>query len=209
MTNVEIENKVPSRGRLTVVLDIDETLIHTSKGTDNASKDCFQIVVQGEVFTVRKRPHLDEFLIRASEKYELVAYTAGIEEYSRAVLQAIDPCNMFFKACLFRQHCVRLSKNSFTKNLQLLNRSADRIVLVDDTLNNFLLQPENGIPITTFVDDSTDTALSVLLGFLKILEKAEDVRVPLRQTFQLQHLLQAKNPSIVNNGPRNGVTVNH
>jgi Dullard-like phosphatase family protein len=183
------------RGKLTVVLDIDETLIHTTRKHEKVdSLDAFAIKVFDEVFTVLKRPSLDLFLARAAEKYELISFTAGVEEYSKAVLLEIDPKGQYFKHCLFRQHCAQVSPTAIVKDLRILNRCATRMVLVDNTLSNFILQPENGVPITTFVDDAADNALNVLLEFLTCLEAAKDVRIPLRATFQLHQLFKMSSP---------------
>jgi RNA polymerase II subunit A small phosphatase-like protein len=175
-------------GKLTVVLDIDETLVHTSRRQQSqVSQDAFQIKVFGETLTVFKRPNLDRFLKMASERFELISYTAGREEYSQIVLKHIDPDGTIFKHRLFRQHCARVNKDTFVKDLSIVNRCPSRLVLVDNTLNNFLLQPENGIPVTTFVGGE-DNALNVLWDFLRCLESVKDVRIPLRATFKLPEL---------------------
>jgi len=178
-------------GKLTVVLDIDETLVHTSRGTRIPDAlESFEIYVFEQKFTVFKRPGLDEFLAKAASQYELIAFTAGLEEYSRAVLRAIDPSGTYFRHCLFRQHCAEVFPNTVVKDLRIINRCATRIVLVDNTLANFLLQPENGVPITSFFYDAKDSALVMLLEFLKSLDGFGDVRLPIKATFQLPRLLQ-------------------
>ena len=186
--------KEEDRGKLTVVLDIDETLVHTSRQhQDNkviSPLNSFVIQVFDQTFTVYKRPNLDSFLQKASAKYELISFTAGVEAYSKAVLHEIDPEGKYFKLCLFRQHCAKISPSAIVKDLRILNRCPSRVVLVDNTLGNFILQPENGVPITTFVDDAADNALNVLLEFLNCLESVHDVRVPLRATFQLEELFR-------------------
>jgi len=185
------------KGRLTVVLDIDETLVHTSRQQTIANTlDKFTINVFNAAFTVFKRPCLDLFLEKAAAKYELISFTAGVEEYSKAVLSEIDPEGKYFKHSLFRQHCAQISPSNIVKDLRILNRCPSRVVLVDNTLGNFLLQPENGVPITTFVDDVADNALNVLLEFLNCLDAAHDVRVPLRATFQLHELFRMQGATL-------------
>jgi len=196
MENLQVFRLPPQaphdNGKLTVVLDIDETLVHTSRGSvaPTDTLDSFQILVFEQRFTVIKRPGLDEFLAKAASKYELIAFTAGLEEYSRAVLQEIDPRGQYFRHCLFRQHCAEVYPNTVVKDLRIINRCATKTVLVDNTLTNFLLQPENGVPITSFFNDDQDSALNVLMEFLTSLDSAGDVRNPIKATFQLPTLLQ-------------------
>jgi Dullard-like phosphatase family protein len=177
------------RGKMTVVLDIDETLIHTSRRQKIVGDvgQTFQIKVFGEVLTVHKRPNMDQFLNLASTQFELISYTAGHEEYSQAILSHIDPTGNIFKHRLFRQHCAIVAEETLIKDLSIINRCPTRLVLVDNTIGNFLLQPENGIPVTTFVGGE-DNALSVLWEFLLGIDLVKDVRVPLRATFKLPEL---------------------
>jgi len=99
------------RGKLTVVLDIDETLVHTEvvdylmPETANA----FTLKVERSFLRVQKRPFLDEFLKEASRNYELIAYTAGSENYASPLLDKLDPTGTIFTHRLFRSHCPRSS----------------------------------------------------------------------------------------------------
>jgi TFIIF-interacting CTD phosphatase-like protein len=49
--------------------------------------------------------------------------------------------------------------------------------LVDNTAQSYMLQPRNGIPITTWVGDYSDQELmTCLLPFLRVCATAPDVR---------------------------------
>ncbi|KAK2953547.1 putative Carboxy-terminal domain RNA polymerase II polypeptide A small phosphatase 1 [Blattamonas nauphoetae] len=71
-------------GKKTLVLDIDETLVHSNlQPIQNAS---YMLPIQIEdaiqVVYVQKRPGLDRFLERMSQLYELVIFTASVSAYA-------------------------------------------------------------------------------------------------------------------------------
>jgi Dullard-like phosphatase family protein len=189
-------------GKLTVVLDLDETLIHSKlpRGLQDLRQeeerkeelepyhDFFEVVVFSETFRVHKRPGLDKFLEEASQQYELICFTAGIQEYAEVLMDAIDPDKKYFRHRLFRNHCVQVG-NSFVKDLRVVNRRLERTVLVDNNAFSFLMQLANGIPVSSFMDDATDTALHVLRDFLETIREHHDVREHLRNVFSLESLL--------------------
>ena len=181
------------QGKLTVVLDIDETLVHTETTTALSSQDpvedVFFLEVQGTKLKVRKRPFLDQFLLEAADKFELIAYTAGSEEYATPLLLELDPKGTIFRHRLFRQHCLFKCGDNFVKDLRIVNRSLERTVLVDNNAHSFLLQLGNGIPIASFIDDTQDQALVTLFYFLHMLIPETDVRQVLSRIFRLEAML--------------------
>ena len=66
----------------TLVLDIDETLVHCS--TDERDSDCdFVLDVAGMPVFARTRPNLHSFLEEASKIFEIITFTAGHHKYAR------------------------------------------------------------------------------------------------------------------------------
>lgn len=59
---------------------------------------------------------------------------------------------------MFRQHAVRV-KSGFIKDLSRLGRDLAKVVIVDDTSNNFKLQKENAIKVNSWKGDPNDTEL--------------------------------------------------
>jgi TFIIF-interacting CTD phosphatase-like protein len=86
-------------------------------------------------------------LEQASQHFELVCFTAGIEEYASVLMDKIDPDGKFFKHRLYRTHCVAVG-GSFVKDLTVINRELSRCVLVDNNAFSFLFQLGNGIPVS-------------------------------------------------------------
>lgn len=97
--------------RHTLVLDLDETLVHSSYTSEEwfPEQGDFECDVHAGDETVhcfvRLRPGVTEFLEKVSGLYEVVLFTAGIEAYGREVLRLLDPDAKFFHHALFRQHC--------------------------------------------------------------------------------------------------------
>ncbi len=135
------------------------------------------------------RPGAEQFLAEMALHYEIVVFTAALQEYADWVLDQIDP-GKNVKYRLFRQHALPYGATS-VKDLSRLGRDLRKIIIVDNIADNFQLQPENGILIRTWTDDPTDTALRELapllqgrvsIGWLEIvLKNVEDVRDALSQ----------------------------
>ena len=97
----------------------------------------------GDSIKVMLRPGVDKFLRSLSRKYEVIVYTAGLQDYARHILDRLDPDNKYFKHRLYRDSCAYIEKDGlYVKNLSFLNRDMKRIVLVDNSLALILAQLE-------------------------------------------------------------------
>lgn len=74
--------------RKTLVLDLDETLVHASFKPILAPD--VVIPVRNETIYVAFRPGAQEFVERMAKIYELVVFTASVESYARPVMDALD-----------------------------------------------------------------------------------------------------------------------
>ncbi|GMI77701.1 hypothetical protein HRI_001439400 [Hibiscus trionum] len=153
----------------TIVLDLDETLVHSSIGTPPLRYD-FTVsrVVDGVTvyFYVFKRPGVDEFLEIISKKYEVIVFTAGHKEYASKVLDVLDP-NGYISHRFYRDSCKHVH-GKFIKDLSELGRDLRNAVIVDDNPKSYSRQPENGIPIKPFYGDELwDRELMKLAGFFE------------------------------------------
>ena len=159
-----------SSKQYTLVLDLDETLIHFKPNPNN-----------DESGTIKIRPYLMEFLEKIKNYYELVVFTAATQEYADPIINALDPNNKFFDYRLYRKHTIIID-NDFVKDLSKLGRDMSKIIIVDNMEQNYKLQKNNGITIRPFWGkDNEDTALIDLLEILiKIAEKNMDVRMGLK-----------------------------
>ena len=172
----------------TLVLDLDETLVHSNlENTTDPFDFSFPVLFNGDKHEVRvaKRPHLEAFMDFVSERFEIVIFTASQRVYADKLLDVLDPEQKWFKHRLFRDSCVQIDGN-FMKDLSVLGRDLKKTVIIDNSPQAFGLQIDNGIPIESWYDDQTDNHLLSLLPILDELCRAEDVRDVLRQTFNLQ-----------------------
>ena len=72
----------------TLILDLDETLVHSQFKYVENSNITLPIEIEGQISTiyVLVRPHVAEFLRRMNEKYELVVFTASLSKYAEPLM---------------------------------------------------------------------------------------------------------------------------
>jgi hypothetical protein len=113
------------------------------------------------------------------ELFEVVFFTASTSNYAEKVLDALDPERRALHR-LFRQHCT-LINCEFVKDLSQLGRDLKDVIIVDNLPSCYSLQPCNGIPILTWIENKSDRELDRLSSVLEPLSKVDDVRDYLRE----------------------------
>eukprot|EP00826_Nyctotherus_ovalis_P054990 TRINITY_DN726_c0_g1_i13.p1 TRINITY_DN726_c0_g1~~TRINITY_DN726_c0_g1_i13.p1 ORF type:complete len:428 (-),score=33.33 TRINITY_DN726_c0_g1_i13:125-1408(-) len=113
------------------------------------------------------------------ELYEVVVFTASTSNYATKVIDELDPEHKV-PYRLFRQHCTLINCD-FVKDLSQLGRDLKDVIIVDNMASCYGLQPCNGIPISTWIDDKSDKELDRLACILEPLSKVDDVRDYLRE----------------------------
>ncbi|XP_029128776.1 uncharacterized protein LOC114916369 [Cajanus cajan] len=161
---------------VTLVLDLDETLVHSSKKQCDDADFIFQMYKDkpSNVY-VRTRPFLREFLEKISEMFEIIIFTASRRVYAEKLLDILDPHNKLFSRRLYRDSCSWID-NRCAKDLRILGVDLAKVAIIDNTPDMFRLQVNNGIPIKSWFDDPTDSALISLMPFLEKLVDVDDVR---------------------------------
>ena len=107
----------------TLVLDLDETLVHcTVEPITNADLQ-FPVNFNGNRYDVyvRKRPYLDHFLEQVSKIFEVVVFTASQKIYAETLLNLLDPEGKLIHHRLYRDACLFVQGN-FLKDLTVLDR---------------------------------------------------------------------------------------
>ena len=149
--------------KYTLVLDIDETIIHY-----------FFTYINGMFFV---RPYVYEFLNTLKQYYEIVTFTAGTKDYADNILNLVDTNDNLINYRLYRHHTTIMGFNVF-KDLMRLGRDMRKIIIIDNLKDNFKLQPNNGLFIKTWTSDINDNQLFDLEKILRdiALFGVEDVR---------------------------------
>ncbi|KAJ7068248.1 NLI interacting factor-like phosphatase [Mycena amicta] len=175
----------------TLVLDLDETLIHsTSRPLPSARSGFFgldgnqssghmvEVVLGGHstLYHVYKRPFADFFLRTVSGWYTLVIFTASMQEYADPVIDWLDAGRGILANRLFRDSCTQLPNGSYTKDLSVVDSDLSRVCLIDNSPISYRVNEANGIPIEGWTHDPSDEALLDLLPFLDSLRFTSDVR---------------------------------
>lgn len=150
-----------------MVLDLDETLVHSSKEPIHTYDFKCLVKAGGRKYTlyVKKRPGVDYFLKEMSKHYELVVFTAGLKAYADKVLDWLDPKGLISYR-LYRQHCTRQNK-VYVKDLNLLGRPLDKTHIIDNSPTAYGMHHSWAVPITSWFHDPKDTELLDMIPFLR------------------------------------------
>ena len=170
---------LPSKNsnKKTLVLDLDETLVHSNFSPFNCPSDMIiQIEEEKNNHDVHVliRPHVQEFLERMSKKFELVIFTASIPNYANKLLDKIDKMG-YVPFRLFREHCT-LINTAFVKDLSKLGRNLKDVIILDNNPLTYSLNQYNGFPIKSWFDDKNDDELLKIAPILEFLSYVFDVR---------------------------------
>ena len=148
--------------KYTLVLDLDETLVHYISDNESAY--------------IQIRPGAEEFIKELSEYYEIIIFTAALQTYADLVIDGIDPDGVISDR-LYRQHTLNVG-NTNIKNLEKLGRDIKHVIIIDNFMDNYSLQPKNGLNIIDFEGNEYDDELEYLKEDLLKLVKLnpDDVR---------------------------------
>jgi len=166
-------------GKKTLVLDLDETLVHSSFKPIPNPDYVIPVHIENQIHNVYvlKRPGVDEFLRAMGDIYEIVIFTASVGKYADPVLDTLDKYNVI-RHRLFREACIHY-KGNYVKDLSQLGRNLKHVIILDNSPASYIFHPTNAIPVTSWFNDMEDNELYELIPFLMDLKKVDNVTLVL------------------------------
>ena len=158
-----------------LVLDLDETLVHSSFKPVLNPDYVVPVEIDGKMTDVHvlKRPWVDLFMREVAKDWEIVLFTASLPKYADPVLDLLDATKTISWR-LFRRHCYAFQGN-YVKDLTCLGRDLKKTVIVDNSPFSYAFHPQNAFPITSFIDNPNDNELLNAIPYLRELAHSEDV----------------------------------
>ncbi|TFL01625.1 NLI interacting factor [Pterulicium gracile] len=163
------------KGRKCLVLDLDETLVHSSFKPIPSPDFIVPVEIESSWhhFHVLKRPGVDNFLREMGEHYEIVVYTASLSKYADPVLDKLDIHNVVTHR-LFRESCYS-HRGNYVKDLSQLGRPVESMLIMDNSPASYIFHTHNAVPVSSWFNDPHDAELPDLIPFLKDLKHVDDV----------------------------------
>lgn len=191
-------NPEKRRRKKTLLLDLDETLIHSlSRGTPRSlgsSGSCHMIELKvnnvATLYYVYKRPFCDFFLKEVSKWFDLQIFTASVKEYADPIIDwlesdivdhkthAVGNSQVFTKR-YYRNDCSYRPGVGYIKDLSLFFPKQDdlkNVIILDNSPVSYALHEDNAVMIEGWINDQGDRDLLNLLPLLYSLSLCIDVR---------------------------------
>eukprot|EP01066_Platyproteum_vivax_P007726 Platyproteum_vivax@DN3091_c0_g1_i1.p1 len=173
----------------TLVLDLDETLMHCTQEPLLVKEDLLvrfeETKTVGHVYI---RPFAKLFLEIVARLFEVVIFTASTQSYADQVIDKLDPSGNLVQHRLYRPHCTEVA-GGYPKDLRLLGRDMGRCLLVDNSPISIAFQPDNGILVNTWTGNYRDKELIDLLVLLQTLVSFQSVTDHIRSRFGFREFI--------------------
>ncbi|KAK7914294.1 Phosphatase PSR1 [Apiospora marii] len=172
------------KGRKCLVLDLDETLVHSSFKILHQADFTIPVEIEGNYHNVYviKRPGVDQFMKRVGELYEVVVFTASVSKYGDPLLDQLDIHNVVHHR-LFRESCYNHQGN-YVKDLSQVGRDLKDTIIIDNSPTSYIFHPQHAVPISSWFSDAHDNELLDLIPVLEDLagSNVQDVSLVLDVT---------------------------
>lgn len=84
------------------------------------------------LYYVHKRPHCDDFLRKVCNWYELVVFTASVQEYADPVIDWLEQERKYFARRYYRQHCT-FRNGAYIKDLGSVEHDLSKVMIIDNS----------------------------------------------------------------------------
>ncbi|ESL09653.1 hypothetical protein TRSC58_02624 [Trypanosoma rangeli SC58] len=144
------EQEPKFRGKLTLALDLDETLVYAREGPLYA------------------RPGLDDlFKLCKAKSVEVVVWTAGLRAYAQAIIRNIDKERVICH-CIYRHSKWFTGYAGYQKDLSALGRPLDRVLIIENTPDCIRGYQQNGILVEDYEGgESADNTIPALIDLVR------------------------------------------
>lgn len=163
------------------MLDLDETLIHTSDFKPNNQNISFSKInwknssnKSNETAYTWIRPGAHQFLSQVSKLFKVCIFTASMPGYAKEVMKLLDHQDYCFP--LFsRENCI-FQDGKYIKDLSVVSKELKHTIIVDNSPDSYCFNKRNGVPITSWFGEPYDNELDKISVVLEFLSKVNDVR---------------------------------
>lgn len=164
-----------------LVLDLDETLIHTAQITTYFSKKLaavtdFHFQINRQYYWVQKRPGLELFLNFVFRHFQVGIWTAAEKEYAKEICRNILTIEQLHKTkFIYSRNFCHLDTERmppmFTKPLDKIYQlfpeyNPMNTIMIDNSVNVMRFNPQNGINVPDFTGDHDDYILYKLRNLI-------------------------------------------
>ncbi|PGH14207.1 hypothetical protein AJ79_03180 [Helicocarpus griseus UAMH5409] len=155
------------QSRKCLVLDLDETLVHSSFKVLEKADFTIPVEIEGQYHNIYviKRPGVDQFMKRVGELYEVVVFTASVSKYGDPLLDQLDIHKVVHHR-LFRDSCYNHQGN-YVKDLSQVGRDLRETIIIDNSPTSYIFHPQHAIPISSWFSDAHDNELLDLIPVLE------------------------------------------
>ncbi|KAI9648615.1 hypothetical protein NHQ30_003253 [Ciborinia camelliae] len=155
------------KGKKCLVLDLDETLVHSSFKVLHQADFTIPVEIEGQFHNVYviKRPGVDQFMKRVGELYEVVVFTASVSKYGDPLLDQLDIHHVVHHR-LFRESCYNHQGN-YVKDLSQVGRDLRETIIIDNSPTSYIFHPQHAVPISSWFSDAHDNELLDLIPVLE------------------------------------------
>lgn len=164
-----------------LILDLDETLIHSSMDEPDWWDFTFQ--KGDQIFYTQRRPFLKEFLSNVKINFDLAIWTAASYDYAHEIVKNIglDEDDLIFfyhkEMCTLR-YDYDMQNYYGIKKLEKIKpfRPLERVLIVDDIMETAHHNYGNLIRIKPFNGDRDDVELLKLISYLERIKDEPNFR---------------------------------
>lgn len=132
----------------TLIIDLDETLIHSmAKGGRMSTGHMVEVRLTTSypsalsgvpiLYYVHERPGCHDFLRKVCKWYNLVVFTASVQEYADPVIDWLERERKYFSGRYYRQHCT-FRNGAYIKDLAQVEPDLSRVMILDNSPMSYI-----------------------------------------------------------------------